>query len=172
MSPSNSPVTLCNFQVCVECITTFYQVLAQLVAFPLMGFKMNFVLFLLINFILALASTSIGIFVGSLVKDPKVAAELMPALIVPQLLFSGLFISASLIPSFLRWAQYLCSLTYAVRLVLNYEFEDCETQACDALLESNSVDELPSYVYWIILLSIMTICRLTAMLVLRNKASF
>ena len=138
----------------------------------MMGFKMNFVLFLLVNFILALASTSIGIFVGSSVKDPKVAAELMPALIVPQLLFSGLFISATLIPSFLRWAQYLCSLTYAVRLVLNYEFEDCETQACGVLLESNSVNELPSYVYWIILILIMTICRLTAMLVLRNKASF
>ena len=133
---------------------------------------MNFVLFLLVNFILALASTSIGIFVGSSVKDPKVAAELMPALIVPQLLFSGLFISANLIPGFLRWAQYLCSLTYAVRLVLNDEFGECETQACSVLLESNSVNELPSYVYWIILILIMTICRLTAMLVLRNKASF
>lgn len=133
---------------------------------------MNFVLFLLVNFTLALASTSIGIFVGSAVKDPNVASELMPALIVPQLLFSGLFISATLIPSFLRWAQYLCSLTYAVRLIVNYEFEDCETEACSVLLESNSVNELPSYVYWIILISIVAICRLAAIMVLRNKASF
>ena len=138
----------------------------------MMGFKMNFVLFLLVNFTLALASTSIGIFVGSSVKDPNVAAELMPALIVPQLLFSGLFISANLIPGFLRWAQYLCSLTYAVRLIVNYEFEDCETEACSVLLESNSVNELPSYVYWIILISIVAICRLAAIMVLRNKASF
>ena len=138
----------------------------------MMGFKMNFVLFLLVNFTLAIASTSIGIFVGSAVKDPKVAAELMPALIVPQLLFSGLFISVNLIPAFLRWAQYLCSLTYAVRLVLIYEFSDCETQACSTLLSSNSVDELPTYIYWIILIVIMSIFRGLAMLVLRNKATF
>ena len=133
---------------------------------------MNFVLFLLVNFALAIASTSIGIFVGSSVKDPNVAAELMPALIVPQLLFSGLFISANLIPVFLRWAQYLCSLTYAMRLVLRYEFEDCDTQTCEVLIDSNKVDELPSYVYWIVLIVIMSLFRFIALLVLKNKAAF
>ena len=102
----------------LECVTILMQVLIQLIAaFWLMGFKMNFFQFLALNFMLAIASTSIGIFIGSLVEDPSVAAELMPALIVPQLLFSGFFIQVELIPAFLRWAQYLVS-TY--RFVCGY----------------------------------------------------
>jgi hypothetical protein len=61
----------------------------------------------------------------------------MPVLIVPQLLFSGFFISIDLIPQFLRWAQYLCSFTYAIRLASYYEFGDCETEACQQLLLRN-----------------------------------
>merc|ERR1719263_1835471 len=98
-----------------DCFKVFFQVLAQLLAaFFLMGFQMNFFLFLALNFTLAIASTSIGIFIGSSVEDPNVAQELMPALIVPQLLFAGFFIPSNMIPEFLRWAQYLCSLTYAI----------------------------------------------------------
>jgi hypothetical protein len=60
-----------------ECTVTFLQTLVQLVAaFFLMS-------------LLAIASTSIGIVIGSMVEDTCVAAELMPVLIVPQLLFSG-----------------------------------------------------------------------------------
>ncbi|EJK48137.1 hypothetical protein THAOC_33095 [Thalassiosira oceanica] len=142
------PYFLAKFSV--ECIVTLGQVLFQLVAsFWLMGFRQvidlimrvslahcsdfellffetkNFLLFLLVNYVLGLASTSIGLFVGSMVENPDVAAELMPALIVPQLLFAGVFIQVNLIPEFLRWAQYLCSLTYAIRLVLLNEFSEC-----------------------------------------------
>ncbi len=157
----------------MECVTVLIQVLCQLIAaFFLMGFRMNFFVFLALNFVLAIASTSIGIFVGSCVDDPSVAAELMPALIVPQLLFSGFFIQASLIPEFLRWARYLCSLTYATQLVTLYEFGDCDTVSCQNLLQNNDVYQLESYWYWIILIAIAAIFRLTSMAVLRGKASF
>merc|ERR1712157_216564 len=125
-----------------DCILSLIQVLAQLlVAFFLMGFQMNFFEFLALNFTLASASTSIGVFIGSSVEDPNVAAELMPALIVPQLLFSGFFINSSMIPAFLRWAQYLCSLVYATRLTTLYEYGDCTTAVCEGLIERNQVDE-------------------------------
>ena len=66
----------------MECILILLQVSAQLVAsFFLMGFQMNFFYFLAVNFTLAIASTSIGVFIGSSVEDPAVAAELMPALV-------------------------------------------------------------------------------------------
>lgn len=157
----------------MECILILLQVSAQLVAsFFLMGFQMNFFYFLAVNFMLAIASTSIGVFIGSSVEDPAVAAELMPALIVPQLLFSGFFIQISLIPQFLRWAQYLCSLTYAIRLVSLFEFGDCTTASCQSLLDNNEVNQLPSYWYWIILFAISAVFRLTAMLLLRGKATF
>jgi ABC-type multidrug transport system permease subunit len=165
------PYFLAKFSL--ECVTVFMQVLIQLVAgFFLMGFKQNFFKFLSLNFMLAIASTSIGIFIGSLVEDPDVAAELMPALIVPQLLFSGFFIQTSLIPEFLRWAQYLCSLTYATRLALLFEFGDCDTASCRSLLENNGVYQMDSYWYWIILVLIAAVFRVTSLIILRGKASF
>ena len=44
---------------------------------------------------------------------------------MPQLLFSGFFVSTSSIPIYLRWLQWIMPLTYALRLVLNEEFEFC-----------------------------------------------
>jgi len=165
------PYFLAKFTI--ECFTAFCQVLVQCIAsFFLMGFQMNFFLFLALNFMLAIASTSIGIFIGSCVENPAVAAELMPALIVPQLLFSGFFIQVNLIPEFLRWAQYLCSLTYAIRLASLYEFGDCPTASCQNLLKYNGVYQLSSYWYWVILLAIAAFFRLTAIVILRKKAMF
>ena len=110
------PYFLAKFSL--ELVTVFMQVAIQLlVAFWLMGFKMMFLQFLALNFLLAISSTSVGVFIGSLVEDPSVAAELMPALIVPQLLFSGFFIQVELIPAFLRWAQYLVSSTFCCRFM-------------------------------------------------------
>jgi hypothetical protein len=157
----------------VECFTVLIQVLSQLIAaFFLMGFRTNFFAFMALNFALAMASTSIGIFIGSCVQDPSVAAELMPALIVPQLLFSGFFIQTNLIPDFLVWAQYLCSLVYATRLANSYEFGDCDTESCRSLLENNEVYQLEQYWYWIILLGIAAVFRIAATVILRGKASF
>eukprot|EP00536_Pseudo-nitzschia_multiseries_P002974 jgi/Psemu1/295043/fgenesh1_pm.42_\ len=165
------PYFLAKFTL--ECFTVLVQVAAQLlVAFFLMGFQMNFFHFLALNFMLAIASTSIGIFIGSCVEDPTVAAVFMPALIVPQLLFSGFFIQTNLIPEFLRWAQYLCSLTYAIRLASIYEFGECDTPVCVDLLQNNGVYQLESYWYWIILIAIAAIFRITSIILLKGKASF
>ena len=157
----------------IECFTVLIQVLSQLIAaFFLMGFRTNFFAFMALNFALAMASTSIGIFIGSCVQDPSVAAELMPALIVPQLLFSGFFIQTNLIPDFLVWAQYLCSLVYATRLANSYEFGDCDTESCRSLLENNEVYQLEQYWYWIILLGIAAVFRIAATVILKGKANF
>lgn len=112
-----------------------------------------------------------------MVENPDVAAELMPALIVPQLLFAGVFIQVNLIPEFLRWAQYLCSLTYAIRLVLLNEFSECADNSefpnpCEQTLQYAGVDEMPTYAYWIILFAIMAVFRVVAIVMLKKKASF
>jgi len=165
------PYFLSKFSL--ECITTMIQCLSQLLcAFFLMGFQQRFVDFLALQFLLGIASSSIGLFIGSCVEDPSVAAEMLPALIVPQLLFSGFFIQTNLIPVWLSWAQYLCSLVYATRLVTHYEFGECDSQACTGLLEANGVYQLETYYYWIILCAIAVIFRTTAMVVLKGKASF
>ena len=71
-----------------------------------------------------------------------------------------------------RWAQYLCSLTYAVRLSLLYEFQDCDAAPCEETLERNAVYEMDIWIYWIILILIFAVSRVAGMIVLRNRASF
>jgi ABC-type multidrug transport system permease subunit len=73
--------------------------------------------------------------VGCSVKEPDVAVEFLPLLLVPQILFSGFFVPPDLIPVWLRWLQYIFPLTYAVKLVMVAEFDN----ACNGL-EPNYCD--------------------------------
>jgi ABC-2 type transporter len=68
----------------------------------LMRLSINFVSFVVINFLLGIASSSMGVLIRSAVEDPTWAAELMPALIVPQLLFSGFLHQHGPHPDFLE----------------------------------------------------------------------
>ncbi|KAL7527482.1 hypothetical protein ACHAXR_005154, partial [Thalassiosira sp. AJA248-18] len=66
---SVGPYFLAKFTL--ECVTVLIQTLVQLLAaFFLMGFRMNFLLLLALSFMLAIASTSIGIFIGSCIENP------------------------------------------------------------------------------------------------------
>ena len=133
-----------------------------------------------------------------IVKD---VTELAPLLFVPQILFGGFFIRTSLIPVWLRWAQYVCGMKYGVRyyavsycvlrchcvctaagmnLVFMNEFRvsspSCAvdpkaTANCSNLLSSNSVDSSIYYVYILILLALCVVFRLVAGIVLVRKAS-
>lgn len=157
----------------VEATVTLIQIFVQtLVSYFLIGLQMGFFLFTVISYVVAMASVSVGVLIGSYVEDPKIASEMMPMLIVPQCLFAGFFISTDLIPVWLRWAQYLCSLTYAVRIALLAEFGDCVAQSCQALLAANNVEEIPSYWYWLILVALFVGFRFSAMLVLKRRATF
>ena len=138
----------------------------------MIGLQMGFFVLTIISYVLAMSSVSVGVLIGSWTDDPKTAAEMMPLLIVPQCLFAGFFIASELIPDFFRWAQYLCSLTYAVRIALLAEFGDCAAASCQALLESNNVREIAAHWYWLILVAIFVAFRLAAMIVLKRRATF
>jgi ABC-type multidrug transport system permease subunit len=158
-----------SFECVLTALQTFIQVLAS---YYLMAVHIDFVTFWFINILLATAMTSLGGVLGSVVDDPDVAVQLMPALVVPQMLFSGFFITTDMIPVFLRWIQYVCALTYAMRLVLLYEFEDCDTDSCTGTLERNGVYEMDPNWYWLILIAIIVCFRVASMIILRGKANF
>merc|ERR1712127_775191 len=114
----------------------------------LMELTMEFYQLVLVLYAIAMASTAVAILMGAYVKDVAVAQELMPLLFVPQMLFAGFFIATDLLPDYIRWAQYLCSLTYAIRLALNYEFDDCSPDGpngitnCENLLDYTKAEEM------------------------------
>ena len=77
-----------------------------------------------ITALLGLVASSLSLLIGSIAENVSTAIQMTPLLLVPQLLFSGFFVAISDIPEWLRWAQYLCSLKYAINLILVVEFTD------------------------------------------------
>ena len=146
----------------VELPLLFAQVLLQAVCtYFLVGFQGPFILIVLVWWLLSLASNSVAIAVGCTVSDVKTAAELTPLLFVPQLLFSGFFVSISQVPAFLRWAQWLCSLKYTLNLALLVEFNGgvCGASAaardnCDSLFGRNDIDGNDVWLYLLVLIGL------------------
>jgi ABC-type multidrug transport system permease subunit len=137
---------------------------------------MNFFYFFAIVYVLAMAATAVAVLLGCSVGDPKMGQEFLPVLFVPQLLFAGFFVPTGFIPVWLRWVQYVCSLTYAVRIAVEAEFRDCASNEnfipnfCQNLLEASNVDQIPIYGYWLILIALFVFFRVAALLVLKQKA--
>ena len=124
-----------------------------------------------------LASASVAVLLGCLVTDPKQATEMMPLLLVPQILFAGFFIRTEQIPVWLRWAQYLCSLKYGLNLFITNEFasyrESCSGDAaanCIKIKEANDIDPSHWWVYVLVLAVLFLGFRIMAMIVLSKRA--
>jgi ABC-type multidrug transport system permease subunit len=113
---------------------------------------------------------------GCSVEDPKLATEMAPLLFVPQILFAGFFVSPGLIPFWLEWAKYLCSLTYALRILLVAEFdrsvEDCgDSTKCADLLERLNANPDETWWNWLVLVLLFIVFRVAAVTILRAKAN-
>lgn len=132
---------------------------------------------MLAAFGLGCASASAGVLLGCIVPDVKSVSEFGPLLFVPQLLFSGFFIRTSLIPVFLRWAQYLCALKYALDIVLLTEFNtnlpSCQGDAynnCKGVLTNNNIEQGLWWLYMILLIALTVVFRSLATYVLVQKS--
>lgn len=130
----------------------------------------NFFLIYAAVYTLSMASTALAVLLGSCVEDSSLASALLPILFVPQMLFAGFFVWPDLIPFWLRWVQYLCSLTYAVRILLIEEFANCG-YTCDTLVHGIGANPDDTWWYWMALLALFAVFRLCALIVLRQKAS-
>lgn len=77
-----------------------------------------------------------------------------------------------------RWIQYICSLSYGVRLALIAQFRDCSegtdvaADNCEKILDSGSADLDSVWLYWLLLIGLFVVFRVSAILALKAKASF
>jgi ABC-type multidrug transport system permease subunit len=139
-----------------------------------------------IIYALAMASTALAVLLGCAVEDPKLGQEMLPLLFVPQMLFAGFFVRPELIPQFLRWAQYLCTLTFAVRILLVAEFNGCSEDKNDcyrshnpeaasltsrALLDGANANPDEIWWNWLVLIALFVVFRIGALYVLKSKAT-
>jgi hypothetical protein len=165
-------------KIALELPLTLLQTLLQFIlVFFMMNLQGNFIYFVLEAWGLGLASSSVAMALGASVSNVKDVTELAPLLFVPQLLFAGFFIRTSQIPVFLRWAQYLCSIKYAINLALITEFnsdlKSCQGASapyCQAIIDTNDIEEDLWWVYVIVLIALFIGFRLIAALILVQKA--
>ena len=82
-----------------------------------------------------------------------------------------MFIPVNLIPSWVRWGQWLCSVTYASRLAVVNEVRECTLETCDDFLEHNNADVSDSTIalYWLALAAWFVAFRILSAVTLRRK---
>jgi ABC-type multidrug transport system permease subunit len=153
-------------------ITFCQQCVVFIVAYWLMELQGNWFFLVLCQTLLCIAAASSALVVGCATANPQNVSQLVPLVVVPQILFTGFFIRISQIPVWLRWAQYLCSLKFSLNLILLVEFSDCEDQQlCDEfVLDPNNVVEDDWWIYVLILVGIFVGFRLWALQLLVSKA--
>jgi ABC-type multidrug transport system permease subunit len=158
----------------MEAFITAIQVLVSVtISYLMIGFKSNYGILYGSVYALAMASTALAVLLGCSVEDPKLAQEMLPILFVPQMLFAGFFVPPSLIPTWLRWARYLCTLTYSVRILLVAEFEECAKSEpnCKAVMENVQAKSDETWWNWLVLIGLFLVFRLLALKTLRSKAT-
>jgi ABC-type multidrug transport system permease subunit len=162
----------------MEAVITALQVMVMcLITYWMVSFQMEFYFLFFIVYVLAMASTAMAVMLGCSVEDAKLATEMLPILFVPQMLFAGFFVAPDLIPSWLQWAQYVCSLTYAVRIALVEEFNGCGSEGsqalenCQRLINDTKADPDETFWNWLVLVGLFIFFRLLALYILRQKAA-
>ena len=126
-------------------------VLAVLVYF-LEGFVGDFMLFVLSLFLLGCATMGTALLFGSAFKVVDKAVELSFIIFVPQIIFSGFFISIDQIPGLFRWAQWLCSIKYSINIA--YIAELTNLQGYQDVFASSDIDQNLLWMYIIILIGV------------------
>ena len=167
-----------------EALNTLVATIIQaVIVYWMMGFHMGFGQFVAITYSLALTATAVAVMLGAFFNDVNNALSLFTLVVVPQFYFSGLFIAIELIPEWVAWAQYLCSLTYASRIGFAYEFSNCgdngdgdydEVAAsnCDSVLAANNINPDDTWWYWLALLGLFVLFRVGGIVLLRYKARY
>ena len=70
----------------------------------------------------ALCGLSIGLSIATVAKDVTLALQIAPFLLIPLILFSGLFINNDSIPPYFTWIQYISPVKYMFQEVYKNEF--------------------------------------------------
>eukprot|EP00590_Aulacoseira_subarctica_P003880 CAMPEP_0172419758 /NCGR_PEP_ID=MMETSP1064-20121228/6148_1 /TAXON_ID=202472 /ORGANISM="Aulacoseira subarctica , Strain CCAP 1002/5" /LENGTH=574 /DNA_ID=CAMNT_0013159373 /DNA_START=172 /DNA_END=1893 /DNA_ORIENTATION=- len=135
------PYSFANFHV--ECLITIVAVMVlSLISYYMIDFPLAFIMFFIINFLIAENTLAIASLLGAIVDDPLVAIGLEMIATFPQILFTGLFVPIKFIPGWCYWFTRIMFFTYAGALGSIYMFGPCASagdDACQQMLTNNYV---------------------------------
>lgn len=132
------------------------------------------------TWLMAVSASSMALWVGCIVSTPSSAVQFAPAISVPQILFSGLFLKSKDLPIYLRWIQYICALKYAINLMCIIEFGNLAltgpngqiTDFGQQFLQSQDIDKDLWWLYVLILFFIFCGFRTLALIALKSKGKY
>jgi ATP-binding cassette subfamily G (WHITE) protein 1 len=138
-----------------------FQILSTLISCTIMYFLSHFqrkaikyLKFIGVIELGALCGLSIGLSIATIAKDVTLALQFAPFLVIPIILFSGLFINTDSIPPYFTWIQYISPVRYMYQEVFKNEYYDLEY--FDEFVEEMKFDKISS-ILAIALLSTITL---------------
>lgn len=115
--------------------------LTVIIAYYMIGLNPPFSDYLFSATFVAVASISgvaIGVLIASIFNDIQVILAITPAVLLPLLLLSGIFVAGSSVPAFLIWIKYISPLYYTtvgmMQIEFSRDFPNCQVtaqQRCD-----------------------------------------
>ena len=131
-------------------------------------FSGDYILLVFAIFLLGSAVSAMALTFGSAFKDVEKAVELSFILFVPQILFSGFFVSINQIPAILRWAQWVCAIKYAINISYIAEFKGKTDYL--TIFDTNSVNEDLLWMYVGLLLALIVGFTVLSIILLRWRS--
>jgi hypothetical protein len=114
--------------------------------------------------------------IAAIFDDLTVALAVLPVILLPLLLFSGLFVNTNSIPVYFNWIKYISPMFYAFVGMMETEFSGTNLSNCDtskqdctgrAALKAFNIDnQLPIGVNIVFLCVIFVVLVIAAYLVL------
>ena len=151
-------------------LNLFFTIVMLLLTFWSIDFNGNFFMLVVIFWLQSTVGSSLALLLGSVSSNVQSAVQMTPLLLVPQILFSGIFLRLELIPSWLRWIQYTCFLKYTINLISLEEFDNINVPGQKELFKSLDIEKNLTGFYIGILLGFFFFYRILSTYFLIKRA--
>ena len=108
----------------------------------LMGLDGALAVFVLVTFLLSVAIASMAAMLSASLGGVEAATACMPVVLIPQMLFTGVFVRVDQIPRVLRWIRHLCVLKYAIGAEIQNELSCRGSTICRDWIADNDFRDL------------------------------
>jgi ABC-type multidrug transport system permease subunit len=65
----------------------------------------------------------LGYFLSSIFESTETATVMVGVIVLPLILFGGLFINVGTMPAWIGWLQYVCPIRFAMEIFVRTEYE-------------------------------------------------
>lgn len=88
----------------------------------------------------ALSGMAVGTVAGAAFPDINMALVVLPLILLPLMMFSGLFVNVGAIPIYFSWIKYISPMKYAYNALMKNEYLGLVFRDCDPAREPCSGD--------------------------------